>query len=112
MLRFSREKHGYSAVVDASWGRCRLLNSLLRVVVCQHTLRHVFLDAFYNQFGDGMTHEVLCREKHYVSHRNRQGEWAHQFFLLVRQLAEGEFRDEGHALSALHHAHEGLDAAE
>ena len=59
-----------------------------------------------------MAHEVSRRQQHHIPHGYRQGEGAYQLLLLLGELAQGKLRDERHALSAFHHAHEGLYAAE
>ena len=57
-----------------------------------------------------MADKVAGGQQDHLPRGNGKGKRTHQLLLLHRQLFKGQFGDEGHPLSSLHHAHEGLDA--
>ena len=88
------------------------LNALLHLLQLEHVFGNGLLNFGNDERAQVSAHKVFGIDHGDFAHGDGDGEGPNQFFLFFAQLQHGQLRYEGHAFSALHHAHECLDAAQ
>ena len=76
----------------------------------QHVPGHTVLNIDNEKIEQGAPEKVIGHRHDDLTRGDGQGEGTDQEALPVAELVDGELRNEGHALPAFYHAHEGLDA--